>query len=140
MEKEHKPARSVNRRTFVSAATFAALMAFLPAPLRPRPAVAARTPIGWLWSNRSSARLVGARYLAQAPEDRELAWLLVRLLGDPDTICTRAPEALRCDLARKRESEFARGDTVILDGWILSRTEARLCALVALLDSHGNRP
>jgi hypothetical protein len=33
--------------------------------------------------------------------------------------------------ARCRQ-DFARGDTVLIDGWVLARTECRLCALVAL--------
>jgi hypothetical protein len=35
-------------------------------------------------------------------------------------------------LADRRRHDFAAGDTVIIGGWILARTEARLCALATL--------
>ncbi len=40
---------------------------------------------------------------------------------------------LRTLLAQKREHDFRNGNIAIVDGWVLSRTEARACALVALL-------
>ncbi len=40
---------------------------------------------------------------------------------------------LSSQLQSRIERDFAEGHTVVLDGWILARTEARQCALVSLL-------
>jgi hypothetical protein len=33
--------------------------------------------------------------------------------------------------------EFERGETVSCDGWVLSKSEARFCAMIAIADRHG---
>lgn len=75
-------------------------------------------------------RSLGSRYLAMVPSEN-------------------SPQALRAAIAERRSSplhvawartsmedavreDFADGRTVLLDGWILSQTEARQCALFAL--------
>jgi hypothetical protein len=40
---------------------------------------------------------------------------------------------LRADLEERIRNDFIHGDTVAVDSWLLSITEARLCALVSLL-------
>jgi hypothetical protein len=40
-----------------------------------------------------------------------------------------APDELTSRLSARVCADFASGSTVRLDGWILSRTEARVCAL-----------
>lgn len=40
---------------------------------------------------------------------------------------------LDCSWAKAIRSDFEHGDTISVKGWILSRTEAQLCAIVALL-------
>jgi len=89
-----------------------------------------------LQCNASSARAVGACYLKQAGVrgDPELLSrrFLVEDLGIPAPIDSMTDAALR-EITRLRISaDFACGNTIMVDGWILSRTEARLCAIVAL--------
>jgi hypothetical protein len=84
---------------------------------------------------RSSARAVGLAYLARYPEEADAALLTRRLLAglgqEPET-ARLDDRALRRRVAARVSADFAEGRTASLDGWLLSRTEARLCALAAL--------
>lgn len=74
-----------------------------------------------------AARALGFRYLEQRPDERDLSFLHAATLAGAGE-GRRSVESLR---ARFRD-DFRRGDTVLIDGWVLARTECRLCALVAL--------
>jgi len=93
-----------------------------------------RAALESLLTDMSGARAIGVRYLALAPEEADRAELAASLFsgfseppGSPIEF-TR----LRGTLAARRDRDFASGDTVVIGGWILARTEARLCALAAL--------
>ena len=48
--------------------------------------------------------------------------------------------AIRRDLLAavgRAEEEFQRGEIVSCDGWVLSKSEAQLCAMIAIADRHG---
>lgn len=79
-----------------------------------------------------SARVIGERYLAVAPEERD-ATLLMRRLQDVvdagDGSRDGRAEGVRTQIHR----DFAADDVVQVDGWVLARTECRLCALAVLL-------
>jgi len=47
------------------------------------------------------------------------------------------PRALRRALRQRMAREFASGDMVLVDGWLLSTTEARLYAVAALRAKRG---
>jgi hypothetical protein len=47
-------------------------------------------------------------------------------------IDTHDRTGLCAEIKRRFAKDFADGRTVMLDGWVVSRTEARLCALLAL--------
>jgi hypothetical protein len=86
-----------------------------------------------LFRHRESAQRLGRAYLAVRPEEADAA-LLLRELGylteerpgatGPDDLCRALVDACAAD--------FAEGRVVRVGGWILARTEARACALVAL--------
>jgi len=57
--------------------------------------------------------------------------LLARLELDPATVTRLQPQALRRRITERVQSDFADEDTVWVDGWVLSATEAWLCALAA---------
>jgi len=83
-----------------------------------------------------SARAVGACYLEGARTRNDPEALAQRLLADdlglPGGIDGVTDTDLR-EIARNRISaDFVSGNTVSVSGWVLSRTEARLCAIVAL--------
>lgn len=121
-------ARTIGRRTALTAAAAGLLLAALPAIQSGR---RAGNIVDALWSRKGSARKVGEQYLAQAPEDADPDRLAAALFdGDPGDVSSL--EQLRGHIDRRRARDFETGDTVIVDGWVLARTEARLCALSAL--------
>ncbi len=85
-------------------------------------------------ADRAAAKSVGMAYLDGAPEDRSAGALVSALLGQSE-IPAGAPLTvgeMRSLLQARRRLDFRTGDTVVLHGWILSRSECRLCALAAL--------
>lgn len=89
-----------------------------------------------LLPHAAGAARLGRRYLALAPAEADPGRLLHALSKDHADLAaasrTGADIEIRAILGRCRQRDFAAGNTVLVDGWILSRTEARLCALVAL--------
>jgi len=87
-----------------------------------------------MFSDMGAARRIGTRYLAQYTDECDAHTLAGRLPAG----CAIAPAtprhlaAARQIIDEQRARDFAAGDTVIIDGWILARTEARLCALATL--------
>lgn len=130
----------VNRRQLLlGAGAFGAAVALrlLPwsdAPLSGQGAVARRLPR--LLGHPDSARVVGRAYLRLVPAEARpelLAKLIVEQLPEGEhTAAAVADGELRERLLDGVREDFRDGKTVELDGWLLSRTEARLCALVVL--------
>lgn len=85
------------------------------------------------WHDPKSARAVGERYLAIAPHERDRALLQEAVFGAGPSGQPRSPEALRARISELREQDFIAGDTVLIDGWMMARTEARLCAMSVLV-------
>lgn len=84
------------------------------------------------------AAWLGATYLAQHPNEADLAWLLKSLW--PAETAGRAggsanTSMLARHLVRAVEGDFAAARTVLVADWVLSESEARLYALAALLVS-----
>ncbi|MFO7286966.1 MAG: hypothetical protein LOD94_05450 [Gammaproteobacteria bacterium] len=116
------------RRGLLAAIAATAAAALFPkrAPATPRTSVLRRIArVG------AEASEVGARYLRAEPTEADLAALeaklVERLRAARGAIPTRLDEATRAD--------FRRGDVVVVDGWVVSRTEARVCAVAHLLES-----
>ena len=87
-----------------------------------------------LFSDIASARKIGVKYLAQTAHECD-AGILAAYLPQGCAMPPSSPFAIddiRKTVDAQRQRDFATGDTVLVDGWILSRTEARLCALAAL--------
>jgi hypothetical protein len=87
--------------------------------------------------HEDSAKVIGVEYLRVAPMEADVHFLA-------DLICSFEEERrvafahadageLRVLLQRQQRQDFERGRIVTVHGWILSRTEARLCALAALV-------
>jgi hypothetical protein len=89
-----------------------ALSAAFLLPLAARPASATA-----LFSHLPSARVIGAAYIRSHPAD--------------DFDISELPPDRPAIAARVRD-DFANGRIVTVDGWMLSITEARLCALAYL--------
>jgi hypothetical protein len=76
---------------------------------------------------------VGARYRELVTDEADRAALLAAIPMAEEL--ADEPSALEDEIGARREqirSDFATGDVVQVDGWRLSRTEARLAALVSL--------
>jgi hypothetical protein len=76
-------------------------------------------------------RAIGTRYRQIAEGEHDAGSLRSALLG-PHTLRSRLPW-LSPPVGERIRRDFERGDTVVVDGWILSVTEARQCALFSLL-------
>ena len=85
---------------------------------------------------QGAATAIGRPYLARFPQENALHPLLTALLQKtsvgPDALDGLPSDRLRRFVREQRERDFAAGDVVILDGWIVARSEARLCALATL--------
>jgi len=94
------------------------------------PLAPALTPASF-FRDRANAERIGRRYLASlGAETNRNAILgasppLQRALASPPG---QAAEMLRHAI----DADFRRGDVAVVDGWVLAKSEARLCALVAL--------
>lgn len=100
--------------------------------------------VGLLHSKQAATR-VGLEYLRQRPSEanrRKLASLLIRGMTRPGTFPSTAftPELLKAWLNAQQRQDFQKGSIVVLQGWRLSVTEARLYALVALSTATASRP
>jgi hypothetical protein len=83
-----------------------------------------------LFSDPQGAREIGRRYLALFPEAADLQDFKNSLLPEDEG---NSPDRIRARLAELRRSDFAAGRTIVLDGWILARSEVQACALLAVL-------
>ena len=79
---------------------------------------------------RASARAIGRVFLEERSEEGSRGRLIRKILGDDRGGSALAdPGALRVYLRDRIRRDFARSETIELDGWVLSLTEVRLCAL-----------
>lgn len=121
------------------------LMAFLPLMTLAGPALGVIQPwigvpsvsaLAGLVSDRRGVRRIGFAYLRDHPLEADTDRLVSGLFPDP-WACRLVkqnhsrPDELRRYLKRRIREDFEAGATVNLEGWILSRTECRVCALVA---------
>jgi hypothetical protein len=83
----------------------------------------------------SAARAIGEAYLRQIGRDRTSESVRAAARGALETIGRSRDEAgaIRA-LVRAVRQDFERGRSLQVDGWIVSRTEAELCALTLLAD------
>jgi hypothetical protein len=115
----------MKRRIFLQTSVAGSVFAFSGASLlAARPAIA-RPPEGLqeLFADEAQIRQLGALYLSAHPDESGIGVLrdLTASAEDPSL----AAAAISHD--------FEHGNVVTVDGWILSRTEARHCALFSLL-------
>jgi hypothetical protein len=80
-----------------------------------------------------SARAIGRAYLARFPEEGEpIALTRLILEGMAFSEAQTLPlgeRKLRAQVASRLRADFAEGRIAEIDGWLISRTEGRLCAL-----------
>jgi len=81
---------------------------------------------------------IGKSYTDKIPEESQVSDLEKQLLisEDGDTFKPQSETSLSKFINRKSEQDFATSKTIIVKGWVLSRTEARQCGLFYL--THTN--
>lgn len=85
-----------------------------------------------LFKDPEGTAAIGRRYLALYPQEADADHLTAALFDTAKPSPTTA-DALRSELSRQRQQDFRNGQVVVVDGWLLARSEARVCALSALL-------
>ena len=78
---------------------------------------------------------LGTAYLDQVGDENNPSRLIAALMVKPggDAIPANTDRAtLQRLMAEKVQSDFKTGETVVVNGWVLSRTEVRQCALFSL--------
>lgn len=126
----------LNRRTFLLSLAAGGLLCAARAGL----AADARAPdwSGWLLDDDNAGAIAGfgAAYRDAHPEESSpvvLSGFVDRALAAAAVGQLPADDAgLRALLQQRVRAEYAKGEVVRVDGWILSVTEARLYALVSL--------
>jgi hypothetical protein len=92
-----------------------------------------------LLGDAEGPRTLGAAWLALNPGEGGRSKLVRGLLGDLGGFRARFLEAeeLKNRVAERIRSEYAAGTVVQVEGWILSLTEIRLCALATATRPAG---
>ena len=129
-----------SRRNMLRQLTCGGLMMALPASALARPAGDVSLPLAArlsrLFSNGESARVIGQRYLDLTPGEANLDRLMVLICRCEENYARLAradSEQLLAILQEQQRLDFAHARTVAIDGWILSETEVRLCAVAAII-------
>ena len=90
-----------------------------------------------LFTHEDSAQMIGQTYLQRVPEEADVHVLVDRICSSQLARRAELLEAdtstLRAWLSQQQRQDFLRGGTVKVQGWMLSATEVRLCALTVLL-------
>ena len=92
-----------------------------------------------LFRSPGSAAAIGRAYLQKSPQEADEPRLL-RLICPPGRPWRTAnTRQLRVLIAQQQAEDFKQGRLVRVDGWMLSETETRLCALAALREGAWSR-
>jgi hypothetical protein len=84
-----------------------------------------------LLGNEDGVAEIGRAYLRLEPTENEIQLLSDRIFSEIRWDLLQSG-GVREVIARRVREDFRQGRVVRLQGWVVSRTEARLCALVAL--------
>ena len=97
---------------------------------------AVRSSAAYFGERASAVRAIGEAYLRQLGRDANRESILAAARGTLESIDRSRDERSAIQtLVRAVREDFERGRTVQLDGWILSRTEAEICALTLLAEA-----
>jgi hypothetical protein len=86
-------------------------------------------------ADEKGLKMIGEAYIKKVPAENSEEAILSALYHDDRTgkLASLADEdKIYQQLATRIEADFRSNNTLILDGWILSATEARQCALFSL--------
>src|SRR5690349_4495577 len=86
--------------------------------------------------NKKQIGEVGKLYLKKTPAENSKSKLIELLAGNSDIVNSNNRIAIQQYFDNKVKQDFKNGDAVLLQGWVLSITEARECALFALIQGE----
>jgi hypothetical protein len=89
--------------------------------------------------HQAAAGEIGRAYLRAHPSEADPERLVAGITGDweqgPAELDRLGRDALRLRLREQIRTDFAQSRTVLVDGWVLAASEARLFGLSALIQS-----
>jgi len=85
--------------------------------------------------DEQTIRKTGASYLQKTPGEKDHNKLVGLLAGNSSMAGSSDEKEIHQYLEEKIKRDFDEGKTVMLNGWVLSVTEARQCALFSLIKS-----
>ena len=89
--------------------------------------------------HQAAAGQIGRAYLRAHPSEADPERLVAGITGDweqgPAELDRLGRDALRVRLREQIRTDFAHGRTVLVDGWVLAASEARLFGLSALIQA-----
>ncbi len=132
--------RGLSRRSFLiaSGATVALLIAGGQA-IRGRGAAGMAERIANQFGGNPGSTKVGKAYLKAHPDEAHIEHLVGQIVQDQSIFTLfRSDQYLVEKIRDAVREDFSRGNTVTVANWILSRTEARVLALVSLVGVQKN--
>jgi len=75
-----------------------------------------------------SATTIAQEYLAMTPDENDVDLLTKSVFGKLN-LSLASPDEIRSTIAMRVLADYDNQDTVAILGWVLSRTEARVCVL-----------
>jgi len=122
--------KQIKRRVFLKVSVAGSALAFPGASLLAARSLSVMPPEGLqeLFGDESRIRMLGEMYLSDNSEERGIGVL------QSLTVSVNNP-ALATAATRR---DFELGNVVTVDGWVLSRTEARHCALFSILTTTAS--
>jgi len=88
--------------------------------------------------DEKTIREIGEAYGKTYPAEysiNDLEKLLIKTENGKSITGSETSEEIRSTLNAEVKNDFQTGDTLVLNGWILSKTEARQCALFTLINT-----
>lgn len=135
MKKNHKPTiLTMKRRKFiigavsVTAVSISGAYLFLNRDIVYDPLIAEPQSLSLIWDTETVIA-VGNQYRVQYVDENSEQALAKKLVRDQSD----SGEQMIKNLNQKIKEDFEKDNTLLIDGWILSKTEARQCALLSTL-------
>jgi len=123
---------SWNRRLFIGGAAAVAVTSFYLAAVARGVLKACKNVDAVLSSDDLESLIrIGNSYLNEHTENGELDILNEAPVDGTEMRLANAVERRLLAIDRQVRDEFARCETVICDGWVLAKSEARFCAMIA---------
>ncbi len=128
----------MKRRTFIIAAAATAVAITVPAVYYSRNHKKSYNPLVMpeilgQFCDESLIRAIGEQYAGKTGENQADKIKALLLQEDNGTVVAEKDrDAVAALLKKKTEAEFSARKTLVLNGWIITQTEARQCALFSL--------